>query len=456
MNQKTWQMTRRSVLRGLGTAIALPWLEAMTPAAEIAATGATAGAGPATAPLRMAFFYVPNGVHMADWVPKQVGSDFELPHILEPLANVKDSLTIVTGLAQQNAFDLGDGAGDHARSLATFLTGCHPLKTDGADLRAGVSVDQVAAAKIGRQTRFASLELGCDRGAQSGNCDSGYSCAYSSNISWRSESTPMAKEVNPRLVFDRLFASRVVGESASARAKRELYKKSILDYVAEDATTLKSRLGVNDQRKVEEYLTGIRELEVRLAKVDSGAGAESSLSDVSRPKGIPQSYEEHIRLMFDLLVLAFQGDVTRISSFMYANEGSTKSYAFIGVPEGHHDLSHHGGDAQKHEKIKKINRFHMTQFAYFLEKLKAIKEGDATLLDRSMIVYGSGISDGDRHNHDDLPVLLLGKGGGSIRSNRHLKLDKSTPMNNLYLSMLDRVGVSVDRLGDSTGKLDLS
>ncbi len=448
MNHKTWQISRRSVLRGFGTAIALPWLEAMAPAVEVAK------AAGANSPLRMAFLYVPNGVHMADWTPKKVGAEFELPHILEPLAQVKDDLLVVTGLAQQNAFALGDGGGDHARSLASFLTGCHPLKTDGANLRAGISVDQVAASKVGNQTRFASLELGCDRGAQSGSCDTGYSCAYSSNISWRSESTPMAKEVNPRLVFDRLFASRALGESAAARAKRELYKRSILDYVSEDATTLKSRLGVNDQRKVEEYLSGVRELEVRLAKID--ASSASDPSSINKPQGIPKSYEQHIRLMYDLMVLAFQGDVTRISTFMYANEGSTKSYSFIGVPEGHHDLSHHGGDPQKHEKIKKINRFHVTQFGYFLEKLKSIKEGDQTLLDRSMIVYGSGISDGDRHNHDDLPIVVAGKGGGAIRSGRHLKLEKSAPLNNLYLSMLDRFGVPTERLGDSNGRVDLS
>jgi hypothetical protein len=443
---KARRLSRRTVLRGLGTAIALPWLEAMAPEA-----GAAASVG-RPAPLRMAFLYVPNGVHMADWTPSKTGSDFQLPHILEPLAPVKDDLLVLTGLAQRNAEALGDGGGDHARSLATFLTGCHPKKTDGANIRAGISVDQVAALKVGQQTRFASLELGCDRGAQSGNCDSGYSCAYSSNISWRSETTPMAKEVNPRLVFDRLFASQVAGENAAARAKRALYKRSILDFVAEDAGTLKSRLGVSDRRKVEEYLTGVRELEVRMARAEESPAG--NLRDTPKPQGVPKDYEEHIRLMYDLMVLAFQGDVTRIATFMYANEGSSKSYHFIGVPEGHHDLSHHGGDPKKHEKIKKINRFHITQFAYFLQKLKAIKEGDATLLDRSMIVYGSGISDGDRHNHDDLPVLLAGKGSGTIHTGRHVKLDKSTPLNNLYLAMLDRVGAPIDRLGDSTGRLE--
>ncbi|MHC5539390.1 DUF1552 domain-containing protein, partial [Singulisphaera rosea] len=405
------------------------------------------------APLRLAFCYVPNGVHMQDWTPKTDGASFEFPHILEPLAKVKEKLLVLTGLAQENADAKGDGGGDHARSLATFLTGCHPLKTDGANIRAGVSVDQVAAMKIGRQTRFASLELGCDRGAQSGSCDTGYSCAYSSNISWRSESTPMAKEVNPRLVFDRLFASRLGGQDASARARRELYRKSILDYVAEDASTLKSRLGIGDKRKVEEYLTGVREVELRLAKAETTG--DVGLPDFPKPQGVPKDYREHVRLMFDMLALAFQGDLTRVGTFMYANEGSTKSYPFIGVPEGHHDLSHHGNDPEKHEKIKKINRFHIEQFAYFLEKLDSMREGEESLLDRSMIVYGSGIGDGNRHNHDDLPVLLAGKANGTIKTSRHLKFNQSTPLNNLYLSMLDRVGTTLDRLGDSTGHLDL-
>lgn len=443
---RSWEISRRSVLKGLGTAIALPWLEAMSSAAELA--GNAAGT---PAPLRMAFFYVPNGVHIPDWTPEAVGKDFAMPATLEPLAPFRDELNILTGLAQQNGFSLGDGAGDHARALGSFLTGAHPLKTDGANIRAGISVDQVAAEKLGPATRFRSLELGIDRGGQAGNCDSGYSCAYSSNIAWRSETTPVAKEVNPRLVFDRLFASRNRDESAGARAKRELYRKSILDFVSDDASSLERRLGMNDRRKLAEYLTCVRELEVRIARSEEGTKVD--LDGVTRPDGIPQDYREHVRLMFDLMALAFQGDVTRVSTFMYANEGSTKSYAFIDIPEGHHELSHHGNDPKKHEKLKKINRFHIEQFAYFLEKLKSIREGDATLLDRSMLVYGSGISDGNRHNHNNLPVLLAGRGGGSIASGRHIKYESQTPMNNLYVSLLDRMGTPVDALGDSTGRL---
>lgn len=444
---RTDQISRRTVLRGLGTAIALPWLEGMAPAADLA------GGAIRSLPKRLAFLYVPNGAHMQAWTPSKEGSDFELPFILEPLKQYKDDLLVLTGLAQDNAAAHGDGGGDHARSLASFLTGAHAVKTDGANIKAGVSVDQVAAQQIGKLTRFPSLELGCDRGAQSGNCDSGYSCAYSSNISWRSPNTPMAKEVNPRLVFDRLFANQSREESSAARAKRNLYRRSILDFVAEDASQLKGRLGSTDRRKVDEYLTAVRELERRVANADSHAGDVEVAGGFKKPTGIPQDFKDHIRLMGDLMVLAFQGDVTRVSTFMFANEGSNKSYSFIGVPEGHHDLSHHGGDAEKHEKIKKINRFHLEQFAYMIGKLKSIKEGGGTLLDNVMLVYGSGIGDGDRHNHNDLPILLAGRGGGTLKAGRHLKYPKDTPLNNLYLSMLDRVGAPIGSLGDSKGRL---
>jgi hypothetical protein len=445
--KRGWSLSRRHVLRGMGAAIALPWLEAMDGAAALAGgSGASGGA-----PRRMAFLYVPNGVHMQDWTPKDVGSGFTLPPTLQALAPVRDDLLVLTGLAQQNAEALGDGPGDHARSLASFLTGTHPLKTDGAGIRVGISVDQVAAQKVGRQTRLPSLELGIERGAQSGNCDSGYSCAYSSNISWRSANTPMAKEVNPRLVFDRLFAPVTRPVSSGDRAKHELYQKSILDHVQGDAQQLMRRLGLNDRRKIDEYLTAVRELELRINQTEKAAKSMPA-NALARPGGTPDDIGEHIRLMFDLMALAFQCDVTRVSTFMYANEGSNRNYTSINVTEGHHDLSHHGGDPKKHEKLKIINKFHIDQLAYFLGKLKSIREGPGSLLDNMMIVYGSGISDGDRHNHDDLPILVCGKGGGSIKAGRHLKVEPQ-PLNNLYLSLLDRMGAPLDRLGDSTGKL---
>jgi hypothetical protein len=325
----------------------------MLPAPALAEPLAQAGstiAPSATGALRMAFVYVPNGMHMEDWTPKEEGEVFSLPATLEPFAAFKDDLCVLTGLTQNKAFANGDGGGDHARALASFLTGVQARKTHGADIRAGISADQVAANAVGRLTRFPSLELGCDAGPQSGNCDSGYSCAYSSNISWKSESTPMAKEINPRIAFERLFTNGRPGESSQARAKRERYNQSILDFVRDDAQSLRSRLGIADQRKLDEYLTAVRELEFRIARAtrieqdDSG----EAVAGFNRPAGIPHDYGEHIRLMEDIMVLAFQSDVTRISTMVVANEGSNRSYPFIDVPEGHHEVSHHGGDAQKH------------------------------------------------------------------------------------------------------------
>lgn len=439
------RISRRTVLRGLGTALTLPWLESLAPAVR---------AGEASAPpLRMAFLYVPNGVHMQDWTPGKTGADFELPSILKALEPYRDDLLVMSGLAQNNARALGDGPGDHARSLAAFLTGVHPNKTDGADIRAGVSVDQVAAQSIGKHTRFPSLELGIEAGRQAGNCDSGYSCAYSSNVSWRSPTTPVPKEINPKLVFDRLFGADDPAETSQARARRQVLRRSILDFVQDDARKLHARLGSTDRQKLDEYLTSVRELENRVARADSG-GAQAP-DDFEVPAGIPRELPEHFRLMNDLLVLAFQGDLTRIATYVYANEGSNRNYDFIGVTNGHHELSHHGNDPEKHEKIKKINTFHIEQMAYFLGKLKTTKEADgSSLLDHAMIVYGSGIGDGNRHNHNDLPVLLAGRGGGTIRTGRHVRYSDDTPLNNLFLSMLDRVGAPTDSLGDSSGRLE--
>jgi hypothetical protein len=442
-------ISRRALLRGVGASIALPWLDAMARPAL-----AFGGDAAKPAPVRMAFLYIPNGANMADWTPEESETDdLVLPHILEPLSGVKDQLLVLTGLTQDGGRAHGDGPGDHARSLASFLTGTHPRKTAGADIRAGISVDQLAARKVGRDTRLPSLELGCERGAQAGNCDSGYSCAYSSNISWRTESVPMPKEVNPKLVFDRLFGKGLASGLADS-AKNKKYRKSILDFVSEDARDLNARLGAPDRRKLDEYLSAIREIETRIDRAQAPDQEETAPNvDFPRPEGTPKDYKEHIRLMFDLMALAFQTDTTRICTFMYANEGSNKSYPFLDVREGHHELSHHGGDKEKQRKIRDINRFHVEQFAYLLEKLKNVKEGDATLLDNVMIVYGSGIGDGNRHNHDDLPVLFAGRGGGTIKTGRHVTYPNNTPLNNLYLSMLDRVGAPTDSLGDSKGRL---
>ena len=441
------RLPRRTFLRGLGTAIALPWLEAMVPGAAAVARAAE----PARPlPQRMAFIYIPNGANMADWTPATEGGDFVLPRILEPLKPLRNDLLVLTGLTQDKARPHGDGAGDHARASATFLTGCQARKTDGADIHVGVSVDQVAAARLGRETRFASLELGCDRTQLAGNCDSGYSCAYSFNIAWKTPYTPMPPEVDPRAVFERLFANGTAHETAENRARRARYQTSILDFVRDDARRLRARLGSTDRRKVDEYLTAVRELEQRLQQAGHFAAA---LPDYTKPTGIPASYEQHLQLMYDLLALAFQTDTTRVASFILAHDGSNRPYPFLGVSEGHHDLSHHGGNETKKQKIAKINRFHIEQFARFLTRLKAVKEGDGALLDNCMIVYGGAISDGNAHNHDNLPVLLAGQGGDSLQTGRHVRFPKNTPMTNLYLSMLERVGVKPDRVGDSTGPL---
>ena len=443
------RISRRTVLKGMGAAVALPLLEAMQPLKVVAAPAVKA------APKRLAFLYVPNGAHMQDWTPTTTGKGFALPHLLEPLAEFKNDFSVLSGLALDKARANGDGPGDHARAMAVFLTGRQPRKTAGADIKVGMSVDQLAARKLGEHTRFPSLEIGCERGNPAGNCDSGYSCAYSANLSWRSESTPQPKEVNPKQVFERLFSSANQAEAAASRARRERYRKSILDLVAEDARDLSRTLGSGDQRKLDEYLTGVRELEVRIARASQQEQFKEAPppKDTVKPAGIPRDYGEHIRLLSDLLVLAFQGDLTRVVTFPFANDGSNRPYPFVGVREGHHDLSHHGGNKDKHAKIKKINRFHLTQLAYLLKKLKSVKEGNRTLLDNCMIVYGSGIGDGNRHNHDDLPVLLAGHGGGTLSPGQHLRFPKDTPLMNLYLSMLDRIGVRVDSFGDSTGRV---
>ncbi len=331
--------------------------------------------------------------------------------------------------------------------MASFLTGRHPRKTDGVDIRAGVSVDQLAAQSIGRATRFPSLELGCEGGKNAGECDHGYSCAYQSNLSWQGESTPVAKQINPRLVFDRLF-DRPSGTDAAQADRR---RKSILDFVTEDSRQLHQVLGAPDRRKLDEYLNGVREIEQRITRarpaVDLGG------MTYPRPLGIPADYQEHLRLMADLLALAFQADLVRIATFVFANDGSNRSYRNIGVSDGHHDLSHHGGDVDKQHRIRKINQFHVAQLAYLLQKLKSIPEGSGTLLDHSLIVYGSGISDGNTHAHDDLPILVAGRGNRTIKTGRHIRFPKETPLTNLYVSMLDRAGVNVPSIGDSTGPL---
>jgi hypothetical protein len=438
-------ISRRTALKGIGVAVGLPFLEAMEPSLW--------AAGPVrSVPRRMAFLYVPNGIHMPDWTPTTQGAGFTMPRTLESLTPFRNELLVMSGLTCDKARPNGDGPGDHARAMSAFLTGQQARKTHGADIRAGISVDQQAAQRVGRVTRFPSLELGCEAGGQAGNCDSGYSCAYSNNLSWRSEGTPNPKEINPRLVFDRLFGGTAGPAADPASRLRAQYNRSILDFVREDAQNLRGRLGAADLRRLDEYLTSIREIERRIQGTPPGPGPAVSRG-VPRPSGVPSNYRDHIRLMADLLVLAFQADLTRIGTFVYANEGSNRNYRLISVPEGHHDLSHHGNNRDKQAKLGQINRFHIEQFAYLLNKLKSVREGDGTLLDHCMILYGSGNSDGNAHNHDELPILLAGKASGSLRSGRHLRFARNTPLCNLYLEMLDRMGCPAQRFGDSTGRL---
>lgn len=435
-------LSRRRLLRGFGTALGLPLLQRMLPARAFWAD--------APAPRRLAFLYVPNGAHMPDWTPAAEGALAELPHILAPLQPLRSRVSVLSGLTHDKARPNGDGPGDHARAGAAFLTGVQPLKTDG-QVRLGPSADQVAAARLGDATPFPSLVLGCEAGGNSGECDSGYSCAYSSNISWVSDRVPAGKEINPRALFDRLFRGGEDAESAAARARRSERRASVLDFVQEDAGRLRRTLGSEDRAKLQEYLDGVRELERRLERSLRDRG--SSVPDSARPAGIPDDYGEHLGLMLELLALAFETDSTRVASLMFANEGSNRPYPMLGIAEGHHSISHHDHDPDKQRMIRDINRFHVEKLAAFLERLQRTQEGGRSLLDAAMIVYGSAISDGNAHNHDHLPALLCGGGQGGLHPGSHRRYPADTPMNNLHLALLDALGVHDAALGDGTGLL---
>lgn len=430
--------------------MALPSLESVAGPASAPAVAGAAGVGPGGAPMRMAFVYVPNGADMERWTPSGTGREFQLTPTLEPLAEVRNDILVLSGLAQDKARANGDGAGDHARASATFLTSMQARKTQGNDIKVGISVDQVAAHRLGSITPFGSIELGTDKSQLSGNCDSGYSCAYSYNIAWRTENSPMPPEVDPKLAFDRLFSRGNPGETVDARMRREAQRKSIIDFVRDDANRLRGRLGRTDQRKLDEYLAAVRDLERR---IEMSEKIVALAPEDSRPIGAPQSYREHVKLMFDVMTLAFRTDTSRIATFVMAHDGANKPYTEIGVREGHHDLSHHENKQEKKDKIAKINRMHMELFAAWLKQLKATSDGEGSLLDNCMIVYGSGIADGNGHEHHNLPVILAGRGGGSFSTGRHVRYAKDTPMANLFLSMLDRMGVPAERFGDSTGRL---
>ncbi len=434
-------LSRRAFLRGAGAAIALPWLDAMV-----------AGLRAPAEVRRSVFIFAPNGKKMDEWRPTNEGADFELPYLLEPLAAHRDRLLVPTRLDLDAGFAHGDGPGDHARAAASFLTTAHPFKTGGADIRNGISVDQVIAQAVGSATRFPSLELGMERGRRAGVCDSGYSCAYSHNISWSSPSTPVAKETSPKEVFRRLFGDPdAIGDASAARLESS-HRRSVLDAVADDARALTRELGATDRAKLDEYLTSVRALERRLAQAELEEPAHvpvpEALANPSRGGGFP----ERLDLMYELCALALESDATRVISFMLGNAGSNRAYRFLDVPDGHHNLSHHRGDPAKIAKIRKINRWHVERFAAFVDRLAATADGTGSLADHTMVLYGSGLADGNRHRHNDLPVVLVG-GPKDLGHGRHLKAKKRTPLGNLYLSLLHRMGVEADSFGDSTGTL---
>lgn len=430
-------LDRRTLLRGLGAGLALPWLEAMA-------------ANTAAPTPRLAFVYAPNGVHVERWTPAGDAAALELSPTLAPLSGHAADVTVLEGLTLDAARAHGDGPGDHARSAAAFLTTAHPSKT--GPVRAGRSVDQLAAEHLGRDTRLRSLELGCEHGRRAGECDSGYSCVYSSEISWTGPTTPAAKEVDPRLAFERLFAVEGVGLAPEARARLRADRASVLDFVREDTRRLEARLGTSDRAKLDSYLSGVRELERRLVRAASeGDGGELPEGP---PPGVPADRGEHARLLADVIALAFEGDLTRVATLMLANEGSNRSHPELEAPEGHHTLSHHGGDADKLAKIARIDRFHVELFAHLVGRLASTEVADGRLLDSTLLVYGSGIADGNRHAHHDLPILVAGGSALGLAGGRVLRFERETPLANLYTSLLLAARVDAGPFGDASGELE--
>lgn len=437
------ELDRRAVLRGAGVSLALPILSAMAPA--LSRRSAEAG------PVRTCFIYRPNGAWMPDWTPKGAGASFEFGPTLAPLTAFKKDVLVLTHLGINAGRALGDGAGDHARSASTYLTCVHPKKTGGKDIRAGVSVDQLIANHVGRKTRFPSLELGMERGRNGGSCDSGYACAYSNNVSWRNERTPVAKETRPREVFRRLFGDPDAVASARMRRERALDRRSILDLARGDADRLKRRLGAEDREKLAQYLDAVREVERRLQRDAAESAAVGAPSEILERSS--RGFEGRLRLMYDMIVLAYQADLVRTCTFMLGNAGSNRSYRMVGVSDGHHTISHHGRKPGRRDALKKIDRWHSQQFAYFLERLRSVEEGSDDLLGRSMLLFSSGLGDPDRHDHLHLPVVVAGRMGGKIKTGRHLVFDERTPMANLYVSIMQKVGLRSSSFADSTGPL---
>jgi hypothetical protein len=436
-------LSRRTVLKGLGAAVSLPFLDAMVPAF---AKSAFAG----EAPVRLAWFYLPNGIDMRGWTPPAEGALGALPPVLAPFEPVKNDILVLSNLTTNWGRPLQDGPGDHGRAMASYMTGVQVYKTAGADLRVGISADQIAAKAVGHLTKLPSLEVGLEESRQAGNCDSGYSCAYVYNVSWKTESQPLPAISDPRNLFERLFGADAA-EAPAARAKRLAMRQSILDDVLGNTQRLQSTLGGADRRKLDEYLTSVREIEQQVER----AAKDGTMLDpgMEKPFGVPTEFPDYFRLMTDMMIVAFKADITRLSTFMVGREGSVRAYPEVGVTDAHHPLTHHQGNMEMLAKVREINILHAKLFAEFLQKLKNTPEGDSNLLDQSMIVYGSGLSDGNQHTHDQLPTLLAGRGGGFVSPGRHLIYQRETPVTNLFATMIERVGVRGEHVGDSTGRL---
>ena len=434
-------LPRRTFLRGMGVTLALPLLDAMVPA--LTASAKT----PAASPQRLGFVYVPNGVNTTTWAPAGEGTTFDFSRALAPLEAYRDQLVILSQLSSFPAEAQGDGGGDHARAAACWLSGVHPRKTQGGDVRGGKTADQLAADELGKDTQFPSLQLAVDNIEKIGSCD-GYACTYVNTLSWRTPTTPLPMQNNPRVVFERLFGDG--GSHEERRALRQA-QRSILDSISESAVRLQNRLGRNDRDRMDQYLDGIRETEQRIEKIEQQG--DIVLSAAELPIGIPDLFDDHVKLMFDLQVLAYQADISRVITFLMCREVSQRAYVNIGVPDPHHGLSHHGDDPVVLEKLSKIDTYHAQLFSYYLERLKATPDGDGSLLDHSLITYGSCISDGNTHSHRNLPTVLAGGGGGQVKGGRHILYPEDTPHSNLLVTLLDKVGVKVDGIGDSVGRL---
>lgn len=438
-------LRRRTFLRGIGVTLALPMLDSMVPAFGTARVRA------AQTVRRLGIVYVPNGIFMPTWTPANEGGVLDVTQTLQSLTPFRDRMLMISGLCSEEGIARpGEGAGDHARAAGAFLTGVHPKKTEGHDIRAGVSMDQLAARVLGQETQLASLELSLESAARAGSCDPGYSCAYANTLCWSSATTPLPMSSDPRAVFERLFGTSGTTDPAAWLEARQ-HDRSLLDMVTAKLARLRRELGPRDRVKLNEYLEAVRDVERRIQMAEQQTMRE--LPAMDQPAGVPDSFEAHAKLMFDLQVLAYQADLTRVITFMMGHETSNRAYPEIGVPDSHHALSHHGGDKALIERLKKVDGYLTTMFAYYVDRLASTPDGDGSLLDSVMILYGSGMSDGNRHNHHDLPTLLVGGGAGELEGGRHLRVAPDTPNTNLFLTMLDKLGVPLDTLGDSTGRM---